>query len=124
MNLFVFGLGFTGRHFAARARARFETVRATVTDPAAADRIAAETSFAMRAFGPEADDPRIASITPEYPGAGFPEREVYDLLGIVFDGHPDLTRILMPDDWEGHPLRKDDVDARIPVTFKADPGPR
>jgi len=71
-----------------------------------------------------ADDPRIASITPEYPGAGFPEREVYDLLGIVFDGHPDLTRILMPDDWEGHPLRKDDVDARIPVTFKADPGPR
>ena len=71
-----------------------------------------------------ADDARIASITPEYPGAGFPEREVYDLLGIVFDGHPDLTRILMPDDWEGHPLRKDDVDARIPVTFKSDPGPR
>ncbi|RUP22191.1 SDR family oxidoreductase [Methylobacterium sp.] len=61
MILFVFGLGFTGRHFAARARARFETVRATVTDPAAADRIAAETSFAMRAFGPEADDPRIAA---------------------------------------------------------------
>ena len=69
-------------------------------------------------------DPTIASIVPEFPGAGFPEREVYDLLGIVFEGHPDLTRILMPDDWEGHPLRKDDVDARIPVTFKSDPGPR
>ncbi|KQS74617.1 NAD(P)-dependent oxidoreductase [Methylobacterium sp. Leaf361] len=61
MNLFVFGLGFTGCHFAERARARFGTVRATVTDPAAADRIAAETGFAMRAFGPEADDPRIAA---------------------------------------------------------------
>ncbi|WCS22861.1 SDR family oxidoreductase [Methylobacterium sp. NMS14P] len=61
MNLFVFGLGFTGRHFAERARARFGTVRATVTDPAAADRVAAETGFAMRAFGPEADDPRIAA---------------------------------------------------------------
>ena len=71
-----------------------------------------------------AADPTIASIVPEYPGAGFPEREVYDLLGIVFEGHPDLTRILMPDDWEGYPLRKDDVDARIPVTFKSDPGPR
>jgi nucleoside-diphosphate-sugar epimerase len=61
MNLFVFGLGFTGRHFAERARSRLGTVRATVTDPAAADRIAAETGFAMRAFGPEADDPRIAA---------------------------------------------------------------
>ncbi|MGU3544978.1 SDR family oxidoreductase [Methylobacterium sp. A52T] len=61
MNLFVFGLGFTGRHFAERARPRFATVRATVTDPAAADRVATETGFAMRAFGPEADDPRIAA---------------------------------------------------------------
>ncbi|MGU3419094.1 SDR family oxidoreductase [Methylobacterium sp. D54C] len=61
MNLFVFGLGFTGRHFAERARSRFGSVRATVTDPAAADRIAAETGFALRAFGPEADDPRIAA---------------------------------------------------------------
>ncbi len=61
MNLFVFGLGFTGRHFAEQARPRFGTVRATVTDPAAADRVAAETGFAMRAFGPEADDPRIAA---------------------------------------------------------------
>ncbi|MBE7243534.1 MAG: SDR family oxidoreductase [Actinomycetospora chiangmaiensis] len=61
MNLFVFGLGFTGRRFAERARDRFVTVRATVTEPAAAERVAAETGFAMRAFGPQADDPRIAA---------------------------------------------------------------
>ena len=60
MNLFVFGLGFTGRRFAERARDRFQTVRATVTEPASAERLAAETGFAMRAFGPGADDPRIA----------------------------------------------------------------
>lgn len=61
MNLFVFGLGFTGRRFAERARDRFEIVRATVTEPAAAERLAAETGFAMRAFGPRTDDPRIAA---------------------------------------------------------------
>lgn len=60
MNLFIFGLGFTGRRFAERARDRFQTVRGTVTDPASAERIATETGFTMRAFGPEADDPRIA----------------------------------------------------------------
>jgi nucleoside-diphosphate-sugar epimerase len=60
MNLFIFGLGFTGRRFAERARDRFAIVRATVTEAASADRIAAETGFTMRAFGPEADDPRIA----------------------------------------------------------------
>ncbi|MHC2105152.1 SDR family oxidoreductase [Methylobacterium sp. CM6246] len=60
MNLFIFGLGFTGRRFAERARDRFQTVRGTVTDPASAARIATETGFTMRAFGPEADDPRIA----------------------------------------------------------------
>lgn len=59
MNLFIFGLGFTGRRFAERARDRFATVRATVTEAASANRIAAETGFTMRAFGPEADDPRI-----------------------------------------------------------------
>jgi NADH-quinone oxidoreductase subunit C len=71
-----------------------------------------------------ADDPTVASLAPVYPGANFPERESYDLFGITFVGHPDLTRILMPDDWHGHPLRKDDAAARVPVTFKGDPSPR
>ena len=66
----------------------------------------------------------IASLVDLYPGMNFPEREAYDLLGVTFEGHPDLTRILLPDDWEGHPLRKDDFPARVPVTFKGDPGPR
>ena len=71
-----------------------------------------------------ASDPTLASITDLYPGVDFAEREVFDMFGIVFEGHPDLTRILMPDDWVGHPLRKDDHPARIPVTFKGDPAPR
>jgi len=71
-----------------------------------------------------AADPTIASLADLYPGVDFAEREVFDLYGIVFDGHPGLTRILMPDDWEGFPLRKDDAPARVPVTFKGDPGPR
>ena len=69
-------------------------------------------------------DPTVASLVDVYPGVDFAEREVFDLFGIMFDGHPDLTRILMPDDWVGHPLRKDDAPGRVPVTFKDDPGPR
>ena len=71
-----------------------------------------------------ADDPAIASLADIYPGVNFAERETYDLFGVEFAGHPDLTRILMPDDWVGHPLRKDDAPARVPVTFKGDPSPR
>jgi NADH-quinone oxidoreductase subunit C len=70
------------------------------------------------------DDPTIASITDLYVGVNFAERETYDLFGVEFTDHPDLTRILMPDDWLGHPLRKDDSPARVPVTFKGDPSPR
>ena len=67
-----------------------------------------------------AQDATIASAFDLYPGAEAMEREVYDMFGIVFTDHPDLTRILMPEDWDGHPLRKDDEPSRIPVQFSGD----
>lgn len=63
------------------------------------------------------NEPRISSLYEVYPGTEAMEREAYDLLGVWFEGHPDLTRILLPDDWEGHPLRKDGATGRIPVQF-------
>jgi NADH-quinone oxidoreductase subunit C len=68
--------------------------------------------------------PEVASLFDLYVGTEAMEREAFDLFGILFDGHPDLTRILMPEDWEGHPLRKDYGVGRVPVQFKSAPGPR
>jgi len=71
-----------------------------------------------------ADDAEVSTLFSLYPGTEAMEREAYDLLGIVFTGHPDMTRILLPEDWEGHPLRKDYGVGRVPVQFKGAPGPR
>jgi len=82
----------------------------------------------LRSFAPPAivrlrvqvpeQDPLVPSIFGFYPGAEAMEREVFDLFGIRFEDHPDLTRILLPEDWEGHPLRKDYGVGRVPVQFK------
>ena len=64
------------------------------------------------------NDPTVASLFSLYPGTEAMEREVWDMFGIAFNDHPDLTRILMPEDWEGHPLRKDYAQGRVPVQFK------
>ena len=64
------------------------------------------------------EHPHVPSITSVYPTADWQEREAWDMFGIVYDGHPALTRILMPDDWEGHPQRKDYPLGGVPVQYK------
>jgi len=75
------------------------------------------TRLRVRVQVPE-DDPKVPTLFDSFPGTEAMEREVYDMFGIEFTDHPDLTRILMPEDWEGFPLRKDDEVGRIPVQFK------
>ena len=68
-----------------------------------------------------ADDPSCPSLFSLHPGTEAMERETFDMFGITFTDHPDMTRVLMPEDWEGYPLRKDYSVGRIPVEFKGDP---
>ncbi|MFM8969395.1 MAG: NADH-quinone oxidoreductase subunit C, partial [Actinomycetota bacterium] len=79
--------------------------------------VSARRRARLRVQVPESDA-TLASAYDVYPGTEAMEREVWDMFGISFDGHPDLTRILMPEDWEGHPLRKDHAQGQIPVQFK------
>lgn len=71
----------------------------------------------IRVQVPESD-PVLPTLSHLHPGVTNHERETFDLFGIRFDGHPDMSRILLPEDWVGHPLRKDDPPGRIPVQFK------
>jgi NADH-quinone oxidoreductase subunit C len=65
-------------------------------------------------------EPNVPSVTPDWPTANHQEREVYDMFGVIFDGHPDLRRILMPEDYEGHPQRRDFPMGGEPVQFTID----
>src|SRR3954468_24953601 len=67
----------------------------------------ARVRLKVRVAGSAAADGVIPTVQSIWPGAGWPEREVWDMFGIVFAGHPDLRRLLMPEDWDGHPARKD-----------------
>ena len=90
---------------------RFEVVASFVSH-STRDRIRARAQVPF-------DDPTIASLYELYPGTDYLEREAFDLFGITFEGHPDMSRILMPETWDGHPLRKDYAVGAIPVQFKA-----
>ena len=110
-------LGHPGRHTPVGVTTeRFEVVAVLLS-------MGARRRVRMRVQIPE-DDPMVASLWDLYRGAEALEREVFDMYGIRFGAHPDLTRILMPEDWEGHPLRKDFGVGRVPVQFKDAPGPR
>ncbi|MDQ3630880.1 MAG: NADH-quinone oxidoreductase subunit C [Actinomycetota bacterium] len=70
------------------------------------------------------EDPHVPSVTPDWPTADHQEREAYDMFGIVFDDHPDPRRILMPEDYEGYPQRRDFPIGGEPVLFTKDAGTR
>ena len=106
-------LAFAGRRDlpAGVTAERFEVVASFISH-AKRDRIRARAQV-------PADDLSIASLYSLYPGTDYLEREIFDLFGITFTDHPDMSRILMPESWQGHPLRKDYAVGAIPVQFKA-----
>ena len=82
-------------------------------DMSRVDRIAVKLRVSL-------DAPTVESVTDEWPTANHQEREIYDMFGVVFEGHPDLRRILMPEDYEGHPQRRDFPVGGEPVIFTYD----
>ncbi|MEA2168915.1 MAG: NADH-quinone oxidoreductase subunit [Solirubrobacteraceae bacterium] len=86
------------------------SVHYELLDMKSVDRITVKTRVTV-------EEPNVPSVTPDWPTADHQEREIYDMFGIVFDGHPNMTRILMPDDYEGHPQRRDFPIGGEPVLF-------
>ena len=103
-------LGVTGVHFPEEAGRELHSVTGLLS-------ITHNRRIRLETTAPDVD-PRIPSLYSVYPTADWHEREAYDMFGILYDGHPGLTRILMPDDWLGHPQRKDYPLGGIPVEFK------
>ena len=103
--------GVSGVHYPQEAGAELHAVYHLLSITNGSKRIRLEVT------APESN-PHIPSITSVWPGADWHERETWDMFGLIFDGHPALTRILMPDDWPGHPQRKDYPLGGIPVEYK------
>ncbi len=104
-------LGVSGVHFPQHTGRELHAVYPLLSITHGSRRVRVETTC------PDAD-PHVPSIVATYPANNWHERETWDMFGIVFDGHPALTRILMPDDWPGHPQRKDYPLGGIPVEYK------
>jgi len=104
-------LSVSGVHYPAETGAELHVVYHLMSITNGGRRIRLEVT------APDAD-PHIPSVVPTYPAADWHERETWDMFGVIFDGHPALTRILMPDDWPGHPQRKDYPLGGIPVEYK------
>ena len=123
---FAMLLDIGGVDYLGREPARFDVVYHLLRLPAREATVAeVGTPERVRVLCAVREDAAVVpTITDMWPSADWAEREIFDLYGIRFDGHPEMRRIQMPDDWEGHPLRKDYGVGRVPVQFKEAPGPR